>query len=509
MYITTKTHTLIILTLIGLIVQACQMPQSDSIPIEPSLAPPNVQISEKPDESTDLSIQQQATSPIVSSTKEKYIPSQFDTYKTWNGDTLPIISRRFNINYELLQKANPNLHKTDHLKKNVIVILPEISINTNPKPFLIIPDSEAIYGPGQLNLNIEEEVKKYSQGWLWQIEAGNEYLLPGWQIVHNIAMEYSVNPRILLALIEYQSGLISGTTTTNSIIQYPLNVQEWKFAKLPNQLMWAAEQLNNGYYGWRHGRLKELKLAENEIYQLHPHLNAGTVAIYSFFSSLYSEPLFKKAIGPDGFSATYKQLFGDPFQYQIDIIQPGLSQPTIDLPFEPGVIWNYTGGPHNAWRDSGPWAAIDFAPQLAEPGCTESNDWIIAPADGIITRMGTGVVAQNLDNDGSELTGWTLIYAHLLPEKYKLRVGKIIQKGERLGRPSCEGELETTGTHLHFARKYNGEWIPADGPPIFQLDKWHVIGEHRPYRGKLLNSETGISLVACACVNNNQISTTP
>ncbi len=31
---------------------------------------------------------------------------------------------------------------------------------------------------------------------------------------------------------------------------------------------------------------------------------------------------------------------------------------------------------------------------------------------------------------------------------------------------------EVTGTHVHIARKYNGEWILADGPLAFNLEGW-------------------------------------
>ena len=492
---------------VALVLTSCITSNESILQSTATLNPPQVSISVSTPEPTILSIPKQPTDSMpITPTMESYSPEIYHLYNTRNGDTLPTIARRFMVDAELVWKANLNLARTDFLDKDTQVTVPDLDFSSSNDPFLIIPDSEVVYGPGQVNLDVQTEVQVPSDGWLWQIEAGNDYLLPGWRVVQDIAMAYSVNPRLLLALIEYQSGLVTGISNAESIVQYPLNVQKWKFAKLPNQLMWAAEQINAGYYGWRHGRIQELTLAEGEQYKLDPRLNSGTVAIYSFFAPLYSTALFEQAIGPNGFAATYKQLFGDPFNFEVNLVEPGLTQPEITLPFENDVVWNFTGGPHNAWRDSAPWAAIDFAPQLAESGCVESNDWIVAPAPGVITRIQTGVLAQNLGDDGSELTGWTLIYVHLLPEKYKLRVGQHIEYGERLGRPSCEGDFESTGTHLHLARKYNGEWMPASGPPIFSLGDWDVIGEHRPYHGKLYNRKTGITIVACACVNDNQIS---
>jgi hypothetical protein len=53
-----------------------------------------------------------------------------------------------------------------------------------------------------------------------------------------------------------------------------------------------------------------------------------------------------------------------------------------------------------------------------------------------------------------------------------------------LGRPSCEGG-RATGTHIHIARKYNGEWIAADGALAFDLGGWVAHNGSRPYLGSL------------------------
>jgi hypothetical protein len=42
-----------------------------------------------------------------------------------------------------------------------------------------------------------------------------------------------------------------------------------------------------------------------------------------------------------------------------------------------------------------------------------------------------------------------------------------------------------TGTHVHVARKYNGEWIPAGGPLPFTLSGWQAHAGGEPYLGTL------------------------
>ena len=500
--------------LLSAMVAACVPTGTADPAATPTLLPPVVNITAQSTApalrtSESKSIQTQIPDTLTAATTptvEPYHPQVLSTHYAHSGDTLAALARRYRINAELIVRANLDLPESGFLATGTPVTIPDIDMSESPPPFLIIPDSELVYGPGQRYMDLRVTVEAHEQGWLANIMVGNEKLIPGWEVVQEAATTYSVNPRLLLALIEYQSGLVTGDTNSEEIAKYPMNVQKWKYAKLPNQLVWAAEHLNAGYYGWRHGNFSELMLADGKTYQLDPRLNAGTVAVYSFFSPLYSAALFEEIISAGGFDATYQQLFGNQFDYEVAVIEPGITQPELELPFEPGVGWYFTGGPHNGWRDSAPWAAIDFAPPLATPGCSESTDWVTAPSNGIITRIGPGLLAQTVGEGDTELAGWTLVYAHLRTDTFMLRVGQRVQAGERLGRPSCDGGLEATGTHLHLARKYNGEWISAGGPLAFVLSGWETVSEHHAYQGKLVERSSGRGITACACENNNQIS---
>ena len=58
------------------------------------------------------------------------------------------------------------------------------------------------------------------------------------------------------------------------------------------------------------------------------------------------------------------------------------------------------------------------------------------------------------------------------------------QTDDLIGHPSCEGG-QATGTHVHITRKYNGEWISAEGPLPFILSGWQVTAEKLPFAGTL------------------------
>jgi murein DD-endopeptidase MepM/ murein hydrolase activator NlpD len=93
----------------------------------------------------------------------------------------------------------------------------------------------------------------------------------------------------------------------------------------------------------------------------------------------------------------------------------------------------------------------------------------------------------DLDGDGYEQTGWNLLYMHISPTN-RVKAGTWLETNDRIGHASCEGGV-STGTHLHFARKYNGEWVTADGPIPFILSGWRVVAEDIAYQGKLVRGD--------------------
>jgi LasA protease len=194
-------------------------------------------------------------------------------------------------------------------------------------------------------------------------------------------------------------------------------------------------------------------------------------------------------------TSAYQALFGDPWVEDIAKIPVSLQQPELTLPFSGEEEWAYTGGPHTGWGTLYPWAALDFAPGAETGGCTPTTLPTVAMADGIVVRSETGVVILDLDGDGDEHTGWNLLYLHVATEG-RASVGTILTRGDIVGYPSCEGGT-ATGTHIHIARKYNGEWIPADGVIPFILDGWTAHNGEVPYKGTLTKNSQII--VACSC----------
>jgi len=418
-------------------------------------------------------------------------------YYTQAGDTLPAVAIRFGVSQTEIT-SNEALDVTGFIPAGKLLIIPNRLAQTGPAD-AILPDSEIVYSPSALGFDIDGFVKN-ANGYL----AGyKEYLADGWntgaQVILKVAIENSINPRLLLGLTEFQAGWVYGQPATLAATDYPMGFVNKDKKGLYKQLSWAVQQLSIGYYGWREGLFTNITFNNDTSMRLAPTLNAGSAAIEFLFSRLYHPDVWNGVMfGDKSFLVVYDQMFDNPWiraQTVEPLLPVNLTQPELQLPFLPGRVWSFTGGPHSAWAPDGARAALDFAPSSTESGCVKSDDWVSASATGLVVRSGNGVVVIDLDGDGYEQTGWVLLYLHIRSDG-RVPLGAWVEQGSIIGHPSCEGGV-ATGTHVHFARKYNGEWVLAGGPLPFNLDGWIAHAGAKAYLGTLTkNSEI---VEACSC----------
>src|SRR5271157_4668494 len=412
-------------------------------------------------------------SPILSPTPDAphALPtprSKTLNYVVQSNDTLGLISRQYSIGIPSLMKAN-KLTNPDLLSVGQQLVIPPPDPAKPGPDFKIIPDSELVFGPASASLDLKSFIQG-ANGYLSKYsEEVDGQSMTGAQVVDRVSREYSVNPRLLLALLEYRSGWLENANPSEKSLDYPLNFINSAFQGLYKQLSWAANNLNRGYYLWKVNAVSNWVLADGTSVPAAATINAGTAGIQNLMGQLFDHSDWLTSVSADGFIKTYQDLFGYPFDYTIDpLIPPNLTQPTLQLPFEKGKIWSFTGGPHPGWDEGSAWAALDFAPPGDALGCVQSDEWVVASTDGLIVRSGNGAVVQDLDGDGFEQTGWTILYMHI-ETRDRVPSGSYLHAGDRIGHPSCEGGV-ATGTHVHLARRYNGEWIPADGPlPLYWM----------------------------------------
>jgi murein DD-endopeptidase MepM/ murein hydrolase activator NlpD len=419
------------------------------------------------------------------------------------GDSLNDIAQRYGVGSRQILSAN-GLANPNYLSIGQTLEIPPPVVEAPGPAAKLIPDSALVFGPSAAPFDMNGRLASWSGYLTGYSETIEERKLSGPGIVQLVAQRYSVDPRLLLAVLEERSGWVRNASVPADTRTYPLGYVAPGSEGLFSQLSWAADALNLGFYRWRAGWAGPFAFLDGRQVPAGPGINAGTAGVEHLYSQLLSVEAWRAAMGDGGFAGVYQDLFGDPFELAIEPVVPvDLSLPELRLPIEDGTIWSFTGGPHSAWGVGAGWAALDFAPPGYALGCVYSDEWVTAIADGLILRAENGEVVQDLDGDGYEQTGWAILYMHI-EARDRVKAGSFVRSGDRIGHPSCEGGV-ANGTHLHLARKYNGEWIPADGLHPFVLDGWVSAGLTFEYDGTLTRG--GVVLEACGCRNEfNQVS---
>jgi len=381
------------------------------------------------------------------------------------GDTLSRIASIHGLSIESLVAIN-DLQNPDLLKVGQIIKLPRPP-EANGSSFHILPDTRLVRSYGAQSFDVQEYVhgqpgilrKMGSTAVSRQADGRTVNIaLSASETVQLVSLEYSVDPRVLLAFLEYRTGLLSNLDVEGGQLLYPLFSPEAlggiNRPGLYAQLSWLADQLNYGYYGKKYRGDAIIDFADGSRLLYHDDLNSGTAAIQHVF-------------------ARTRRL---------------------------------TGGAQGGWGIGSAWASSDFAPpKEAGPArhCYTSSFPVTAVARGKIARLSEGAVILDLDLDGDEGSGWTILYLHTTHAE-SLELGQIVEAGEVLGYPSCQGGY-STATHLHIARRYNGEWIPADCVncpvslriPPFTMSDWQVVGlKNQAYQGFMVNSADNRSVIA-------------
>jgi LasA protease len=391
------------------------------------------------------------------------------------GESLSLIAQQYGTTVQTLAALN-NIADPNRIEVGQVIVLPSETTVTAPNVTLL-PDARFVRGPESIVFDTFAYVEQ-QRGFIRAASdtvttntasgAGFEETLNSADVIERVALEYSVDPRLLITILEYRAGWVSRADVPLERTIFPIitAVESGGLnrAGLYRQLAYAANELNRGYYGFKTRGLRAIEFRDGTRMQLPTTLNPATVGIMFFLSRQAADyPTWLAEVLSQRFVLVYRALFGDPFLISLPPPVPsGLQQPTLQLPFAQGEVWLYTGGPHGGWGSGSAWAALDFAPpDERQPGsalCYISVTPVRAVASGVIARSADGAVVLDLDGDGDERTGWTILYLHVAEA---VSAGASVQTGDVLGYASCAGGF-STATHLHIGRRYNGEWLAAD-----------------------------------------------
>ena len=239
--------------------------------------------------------------PTLRSDEELYIVEP--------NDTLGLIAQRFGVDLKVLIDLN-NLKDPDHLE--VGQQLTDSTTQTLREMVLILKlslTSELVNSPASALFDIKDFLEKQG-GYLNKYEEEiDNTTYTGAEIVTRVANEYSVNPRLLLSVLEYKSEWVSQLYPAKETLIYPMGIAtEWRQG-LYHQLAWAADNLNRGYYLWKVNAIPTWVMADGEVVPIAPEINAGTAGV----QHLMSLDVWAFRLGPGRFRKRIVQNLFYPF----------------------------------------------------------------------------------------------------------------------------------------------------------------------------------------------------
>ncbi|HLC05994.1 MAG TPA: dockerin type I domain-containing protein [Anaerolineales bacterium] len=360
-----------------------------------------------------------------------------------------------------------------------------LRVDTTP---MLVSDGQFVWGP-----NVEDfDVGEYLLG------RGSPLAAYADDIV--LWSDYSsVNPQILLAVLEVRDGMVSGSLAGMTADDVRARIEDTSVALAKafyeHLHLWGARRP----VGAQAPIGKPLiELGDGTIAQVSPATSSGSYAVASVLAAQNDLSNWAQLIVPEpdtGFVAVFGEMFpGVDLLAETNEINPSAAPPAdlLQFPFPLGAVW-YFGGPHSWNGDSTPpFASMDF---YAGGATCSAPPYLfsVAAASGTTIHPSNYSCWQEIDHGG----GWTTSYYHLA-NTYQ---GTSILRNGRMGTIDCKtcAGGYATGPHVHFSLKYNGAYVSLDGA---RLSGWTVkVGNQAYYSGSI--QRDGVTLPPFSQVPND------
>ena len=241
-----------------IILTACVRPWTETSVITPALAwtatrvPTAATMVVTPTLSYTLPTPRPAGAPVLTPTPDSphYQPGAGrgpETYVVQSGDMLSAIAERYSVSVNAIVQAN-DISNPDNLEVGQTLTIPVVTPQAPGPAYKLIPDSELVYGPLSASFDIAAFIREKGGYLANYTQDVNGETLNAAQVVQLIAQDYSVNPRLLLALLEYRSGWVTNPIPSPSLGDTPFGYIDSWYVGLYRQLAWASIQLNSGFY---------------------------------------------------------------------------------------------------------------------------------------------------------------------------------------------------------------------------------------------------------------------
>jgi murein DD-endopeptidase MepM/ murein hydrolase activator NlpD len=273
---------------------------------------------------------------------------------------------------------------------------------------------------------------------------------------------FSVNPKVILALIELQSGALSTASPSSDQLGWAVGYhgENGNRRGLTAQVRWAVKQL---FYARRdYAQGAPLAYADGSSAPAPPGLSMSEYAIAYALAPTTSPAQLPSRLS--AFLDTYTRLFGDPRRPPEG--WPAPAEPFLSWPLEqlvPVTSFFDHGGPFLS-RNFGDgvvtyWGRREVDIAFAYNG-HDGWDYAAAPPDMALAAADGDVVFAGNADDGCATravildhgNGYRTLYWHLA--RVGVELGEHVPRGQPVGMVGESGCV--TGPHLHFGVQYLG-----------------------------------------------------
>ncbi|RRR72620.1 MAG: peptidase M23 [Candidatus Viridilinea halotolerans] len=303
------------------------------------------------------------------------------------------------------------------------------------------------------------------------------------EVLITISSLYSLNPLLLLALIDLQSGLVSGGPASPEQLVWAMGYRGGDGARrgLYSQLRWGALELR---FAVRDYALKGAAAPPPLVFA---DATRQPVSAEIAFSRYVLARVLAPTISPDllgvrldGLINSYARLFGDPREIPSD--WPPLAEPFLTRPMERNFpVTSFFDHNTPFLRENGSvltyWGRAETDMAFAYDGHTGWDyglgppDRILAAAAGLVTFAGNsddgcGTPARAVIIDHGN--GYRTLYWHL--DSLAVSTGQEVERGAILGVAGATGC--SFGAHLHLQVQYLGRDVDPYGWCARDADPW-------------------------------------
>ena len=365
----------------------------------------------------------------------------------------------------------------------------------------LLSNGQFVWGPNVGDFEVEQFLR----------EQGSP-LAPFANIVDSWARYYSINPKVLLTLLEVRYGLITNPPDEISPSEVSTVVEEIGLQ--------AYEAFYEHLYTW--GDMKSsgktldlpspsIQLADGYELEIQGDVTSASFAITGVLGAttdLVSLTRLVASAEPGGFSEIFGAMFPetDPLDTANDIVPDSL--PPDDLfqfPFPLGDSW-YFNGPHN-WNGGGgyPFSSMDFHtgwgtgppyPLHYAVSAAPGSGYVFTP-NPEFSDLPCWVKVDHADN-------WTTYYYHLQNVRPPGNIGAMGLNDPMgsIAEETCNGGY-AYGAHLHFTLLFNGAFVSLEG---VKLSGWTIhVGPHdEPYSSGYIERD-GQQLNPVSLVENDYL----